>query len=68
MGEKELSRKSQSSTTEPPPVYLANVGLSYGKEGERVEANGEVPAAVVKASPWLLTDGWVRIQKEAGNV
>lgn len=67
--------KTQPEAVEsaPLPVYLAIVGLTTGAskanpDGVRIEPGGIVPDAVVERSPWLLTDGWVRIQKEAANV
>ena len=47
-----------------PLIYVALTGLNFranpDEEKEvRIEAGGEVPASVVDASPWLLTDGHV---------
>lgn len=68
MGKQDV--KDTKPLPKPQPVYEAIVGINYGKtesdpEGVRVEPGELVPAETVKASPWLLDDGWVRPRKEA---
>ncbi len=54
---------------EPVPMqYVALIGLNHSTtpenpRGKRVERGEEVPAAIVEASPWLLTGNHVRVKK-----
>lgn len=68
MGEenlKEEPKKSKRKAEPPPLVWVAIVGMNYGPDNARIEAGEEVPASVLKASPWLIENSHVRPKKEA---
>lgn len=64
----EKPKRTRRLPEQPPMQYVALVGLNYGctednPHGERIEKGGEVPTAIVEASPWLLTGNHVRAKK-----
>lgn len=62
MAKKKEEIETEYAPAAQSPVYIALTGLNYGPEDTRIEAGDEVPASVVDAAPWLLTDGHVVVQ------